>query len=316
MMTCLECDGEMKRFGKDRSERQRYRCKACGKTFLEPRERLLGDMILAEEKALAVIHHLVEGCSVRSTERLTKVHRDTVLALLIKAGEKCERLMEERIKGLHVRQVQCDEQWQFISMKQKTKNRMGVEDETVGDSWVFTAIERHSKLILAWHLGKRTEADTICFTEKLAHATEGNFQVTTDGFKPYEHAVVLSLGAQHIDFAILVKLYMSNPEKETRYSPAQCTGSKKVAIYGTPDMSMVSTSHVERNNLNTRMQSRRYTRLTNAFSKKWENHHAALALWFAYYNFCRVHQSLRVTPAMEAGITDHIWSLEELLRAS
>lgn len=269
-------------------------------------------MILAEDKAISVLHHLVEGCSIRSTERITGVHRDTILKLLVLVGEKCERLMDERIKGLHVSEVQCDEQWQYIGMKQKTKKQKGIDDETLGDSWVFTAIERHSKLILCWHLNKRTEADTIAFTEKFAHATEGNFQVTTDGFKPYQHAIVLSLGAQHVDFAQLVKVYAAKQD-ETRYSPAECIGANKVTIYGNPDMDKGSTSHVERHNLSTRMASRRYTRLTNAFSKKWSKHHAALALWFAYYNFCRVHRTLRVTPAMEAGITDHVWELKELL---
>src|SRR5262249_38062558 len=152
-------------------------------------------------KALSVLMHLVEGCSLRSTSRITGVHLRTILDLLALAGERCETLMHNRIKGLRVSEVQCDEQWQYIKMKQKTKNAMGIEDETVGDSWVFTAIERNTKMILAWHLGKRTEADTIAFTEKLAYATTGNFQITTDGFKPYQHAVVMSLGVQKVDFA-------------------------------------------------------------------------------------------------------------------
>jgi transposase-like protein/IS1 family transposase len=314
-MNCQSCDSPTKKFGKDRNGLQRYRCLSCKKTFLEPHERLLGNMILAEDKAISVLQHLVEGCSIRSTSRITGVHIRTILDLLILAGERCERLMETRIKGLRVSEVQCDEQWQYIGMKQKTKHRKGIEDETVGDSWVFTAIERNTKVMLAWHLGKRTEADTIIFTDKLAYATQGSFQITTDGFKPYQHAVVMSLGAQHVSFAQLVKLYKNNPETETRYSPAECTGAKKVPIYGQPDIEKVSTSHVERHNLSTRMSSRRYTRLSNAFSKKWSMHYAALALWYAYYNFGRVHSSLRVTPMMEAGVTDHVWSLRELLTA-
>jgi transposase-like protein/IS1 family transposase len=317
-MNCQRCEGPVKKFGKDRGGNQRFRCDACKVTFTEPHEkkpRLVGTMILTEEKIIECLHPLVEGCSIRSTERLTGVHRDTILRLLETAGKKCEEVMIDRIKGLRVSDVQCDEQWQYIGMKQKTKNNKGIEDESLGDSWVFTAFERHSKLILAWHLGHRTENDTIQFTEKLAYATEGSFQVTTDGFKPYQHAIVLSLGAQHIDFAQLVKIYVAPREGEARYSPAECTGCKKVAIYGDPNPAMVSTSHVERHNLSTRMQSRRYTRLTNAFSKKWNKHHSALALWYAYYNFCRVHRSLRVTPAMEAGITDHVWSIKELLNA-
>jgi transposase-like protein/IS1 family transposase len=318
-MNCKQCDGPTKKFGKDRDGNQRFRCSACKVTFTEPHEkkpRLVGNMILTEKKIVACLQHLVEGCSVRSTERLTGVHRDTILRLLETAGKKCDTVMNERIKNLRVSEVECDEQWQYIGMKQKTRNRKGINDESIGDSWVFTAFERNSKLILAWHLGHRTESDTIIFTDKLAHATTGRFQVTTDGFKPYQHAIVLSLGVQRVDFAQLVKLYTNTPEgPQTRYSPAECTGCKKVPIYGNPDMERVSTSHVERHNLSTRMSSRRYTRLRNAFSKSWIKHYAALSLWYAYYNFCRVHRTLRVTPAMEAGITDHIWSLSELLAA-
>ena len=176
------------------------------------------------------------------------------------------------------------------------------------------AIERNTKLVLAWHLGRRTERDTIAFTEKIAAATQGNFQVTTDGFKPYEHAIVLSLGVQGVDFAQLVKLYASNRESnETRYSLAKCIGCKPTPIFGNPDPAKISTSHVERQNLTMRMQMRRLTRLTNAFSKKWEKLYAMLSLYFAWYNFVRVHQTLRVTPAMESGITDHVWEVKELL---
>jgi transposase-like protein/IS1 family transposase len=313
-MDCQICESpNTKKFGKDRKGQQRYRCLSCKKTFIVPEARLIDRMILPEDKLVSVIQHLVGGCSVRSTERITGVHRDTIIKLLSIAGPKCEQLMNERIKGLRVSEVQCDEQWQYVGMKQKTKHRLGIEGEHLGDSWVFTAFERNSKLVLAWHLGKRTEADTITFTEKLAYATEGSFQVTTDGFKPYQHAIVLSLGAQYVDFAQLVKIY-ANQERDTRYSPAaECIDCKKVVIYGQPDMSRVSTSHIERHNLSTRMQSRRYTRPTNAFSKRWEKHHAALALWYAYYNFCRVHRSLRVTPAMEAGISDYVWEIRDLL---
>jgi IS1 family transposase len=221
--------------------------------------------------------------------------------------------MTERIHGLRVNDVQCDELWGYVGMKEKTKTAKGKDDVTIGDAWTFVAIERRSKLVLAWHLGRRSERDTVAFTEKLAAATEGSFQITTDGFKPYQDAVVLSLGVQGVDFAQLVKMYAATPESETRYSPAECIGCKKVPIFGHPDMSKVSTSHVERQNLSMRMSMRRLTRLTNAFSKKWEKLYAMLALYFAWYNFVRIHQTLRVTPAMEAGITDHIWEIKELL---
>lgn len=270
-------------------------------------------MILAEEKAMSVLQHLVEGCSVLTTSRITEVHPRTILNLLSLAGERCERLMEKHIHGLRVKEVQCDEMWGFVGMKEKTKAAKGKDEVTLGDAWTFVAIERHSKLVLAWHLGRRTERDTVAFTEKLAAATEGSFQITTDGFKPYQDAVVMSLGVQGVDFAQLVKLYASNPESETRYSPAQCIGCKKSAVFGNSDWAKISTSHVERQNLTMRMQMRRLTRLTNAFSKKWEKLYAMLALYFAWYNFVRVHLTLRVTPAMESGLTDHVWGIEELL---
>jgi IS1 family transposase len=270
-------------------------------------------MILAEEKAMSVLQHLVEGCSVRSTSRITGAHPRTILNLLALAGEKCDQLMTERISSLRVKDVQCDELWGYVGMKEKTKTKKGREETTLGDAWTFVAIERYTKLVVAWHLGRRTESDTVAFTEKIASATRGSFQITTDGFKPYEDAVVLSLGVQKVDFAQLVKLYKANPENETRYSPAECTGCKKQVVYGSPDPDRISTSHVERSNLTMRMQMRRLTRLTNAFSKKWEKLYAMLALYFAWYNFCRVHQTLRVTPAMEAGIADHIWEIRELL---
>lgn len=316
-MNCPTCEKPTKRFGKDRKGQQRYRCLSCGVTFIEPKVKTLDNMTLAEGKALSVLQHLIEGCSVRSTERLTGVHRDTILSLLEVAGRKCEALMFDRIHGLHVQDVECDELWAFIGMKRATKEEKGIDDPTLGDAWTFTAIERHSKLILAWHLGHRTYEDTVMFTEKLAWATSGSFQVTTDGFAAYRDAVVLSLGAQRVNFAQLIKIYAASAEPETRYSPAECTGAKKETVFGRPDMDRVGTSRVERHNLSIRMETRRFTRLTNGFSKKWANHHYALALYFCYYNFCRQHRTLKgSTPAMEAGIAKSIWSLKDLLKAA
>jgi hypothetical protein len=164
-----------------------------------------------------------------------------------------------------------------------------------------------------WHLGQRTRNDTVAFTEKIACATRGSFQISTDGFAPYRDAVVYSLGGQYVDFAQIVKVYAATREGEQRYSPAECLDCIKTPIHGNPDPSRICTSHIERQNLTVRMSMRRMTRLTNAFSKKWLNHKAAYALYFAHYNFCRVHSSLRVTPAMEASLTNHVWDLRELL---
>ena len=315
-MNCQSCNQPTKKSGKDRKGQQRYKCLSCGRTFIEPRVKMLDSMILAKGKALSVLSHLVEGCSVRSTERLTGVHSDTILDLLNVAGRKCEALMLKMIRGLKVQDVECDEVWQFIGMKSRTKTNKQIEDSEVGDCWTFTAIERHSKLILAWHLGHRGYKDTFAFTEKLAHATEGNFQISTDGFKAYQDAVVYSLGMHQVDFAQVIKIYANNPEGETRYSPAKCTGFRKEAIHGNPDMDRAGTSRIERHNLSVRMENRRFTRLTNGFSKKWANHHAAIALYFAYYNFCRMHKTIRCTPAMAQGVTKSVWTLKDLLMAA
>jgi transposase-like protein/IS1 family transposase len=319
-MTCHNCQLKAKKFGKDRKGNQRYRCAGCRKTFQEQQDKPLNNMYLPIEKAVLCLQLLVEGNSIRSTERITGVNRNTILDLLVLAGEKCERLLAEKIKGVPVRDVQCDEMWGYVGMKQKTMKRKTAagtinSSDTLGDAWTFVAIERHTKLVLAWHLGRRTVRHTVDFTEKLYEATQGRFQLTTDGFAAYPDAVAYSLGTR-VDFAQLVKIYAASPDghhNERRYSPAIVTKAVPTVRWGNPDVDRICTSHVERQNLTMRMMMRRLTRLTNAFSKKWENLQAALALHFAYYNFCRIHKTLRCTPAMEAGITGHIWELKELL---
>lgn len=313
-MTCTHCQSEeTKKFGKDRYGNQRFRCLSCHRTFQQEREKPLGEMTLAMEKAIDVLRHLVEGCSIRTTERITGVHRDTILVLLEFVGGKCAGLMEELIEDVAVKEVQCDEIWGFVQMKEKTKNRNGKDkDETIGDAWCFVAMERHSKLILAWHLGRRTVQDTEIFTEKLNRATSGNFEIYTDGFPAYRDAILLSLGTR-VDFAQILKIFGKPDGEDHRYSPPQVIEIKKVAVHGQPDLEKAGTSHIERQNLTIRMSNRRMTRLTNAFSKKRENLNYSYALHFFHYNFIRIHSTLRVTPAMEAGITNHIWTWQELL---
>jgi transposase-like protein/IS1 family transposase len=313
-MNCQNCNGETKKFGKDRKGNQRVRCLSCGKTQTLTQPNPLGSMYLAEDKALACLNLLVEGMSVRAIERVTGVHRDTILDLLVTVGEKCEKLMDEKIQNVPVKDVQADEVWAYVQMKEKTKKRQGLTDETIGDAYTFTAIDRDTKLILCWHLGRRSVADTFIFTEKLYRATGTHFQLTTDGFGAYPDAVIHSLGAR-VDYAQLVKMYAQPAEGERRYSPAECIGAKKIPVIGNPDPARINTSHVERMNLTIRMHTRRLTRLTNAFSKKWTNLKAALALHFAFYNFCRMHSTIRCTPAMAAGITKSVWTLKDLLRA-
>lgn len=318
-MTCPDCNSPSKKYGSHRNGLQRFRCKGCGRTFTEDHDKLLGEMRLPLERALMCLQLLVEGSSVRAIGRITGVHKTTVLNLLVLAGEGCERLMERRIHNVEVKDVQADEIWGFVKCKEKTKNLRGF-GEGAGDIYCFIAIERFTKLVLAWHLGHRTVEDTEAFIEKLNRATTGGFQMTTDGFAAYPDAISLSLGTR-VDYAQLVKTYhaahpQQSPEDERRYSPSRVLEIVKIPKIGDPDPLMISTSHVERQNLTVRMQMRRYTRLTNAFSKKVENLKAALALNFAYYNFCRIHQTLRCTPAMEAGIVKRVWELKDLLRAA
>jgi transposase-like protein/IS1 family transposase len=312
-VTCHSCRIECKRKGRDRKGTQRYQCRQCSKTFLEPQEKPLDGMYLPMAKAEMVLRLLLEGNSVSSTERLTGVHRGTILKLLVLAGERCEKLMARKIQNVAVRDVECDEVWSFIGKKEKRVRPE--DDQNLGDCYAFVAIERHSKLVLNIAMGKRDQATTDVFIEGLRHATRGEFQITTDGFVPYKSAIETTLG-DRVDFAQLIKVYRAATGDEHRYSPPEVSSVEVVPIVGNPDPERICTSIVERSNLSVRMGTRRFTRLTNAFSKKWENHWAAVALWFAFYNFCRVHKSIRCTPAMEAKITDHIWSVRELLEAA
>lgn len=305
------CQFDSKRFGKDRKGTQRYRCHGCGKTFAAPSVKPLGSMHLPVEKGIAALELLLEGCSVNTAQRLTGVHHTTILSLLVLAGEKCERLLAKRIVNVPVRDIQADEIWSFVGKKQKAVRPD--DDPNFGDAYCFVAMETRTKLVLNFALGKRNQETTETFMEGLRSATSRQrFQITTDGFAPYRTAIPNTLG-DRADFAQLIKVYRATPEGEHRYSPAEVVSTEVVPVMGQPDPKKICTSHIERQNLTMRMQMRRFTRLTNGFSKKWENHWAALCLWFAFYNFCRVHSKIRVTPAMESGITDHIWTVRELL---
>ena len=312
-MTCHSCTVECKRDGRDRKGRQRYQCRQCNRVFLEPRADHLDGMYLPMEKAELVLKLLLEGNSVSTVERITEVHHATILKLLVLAGEKCERIMAEKIRNVEVRDVEADEVWSFIGKKEK-RVRPG-DDPNMGDCYTFVAIERHSKLVLNIAMGKRDQQTTDVFVEGIRHATRGFFQMTTDGFLPYRSAITTTLH-DRCDFAQLIKVYRQPQGDEKRYSPAEVASIEEVPVMGRPDTERICTSIVERSNLSLRMGIRRFTRLTNAFSKKWENHWAVVACWFAFYNFCRVHKSLRVTPAMAAGIADHVWSVRELLEAA
>jgi IS1 family transposase len=283
--------------------------------FTDARDQTLDGMYLPVEKAEMVLGLLLEGNSVSSVERVTGIHHGTILKLLVLAGEKCERIMAQKIRSVAVRDVECDELWAFIGKKQKRVRPE--DDQNLGDCYTFVAIERHSKLVLNIAMGKRDQSTTDVFIEGVRDAIRptGNFQITTDGFSPYRTAITTTLG-HRVDFAQLIKVYGASQEGEARYSPAEVKSVEVVPVIGQPDPERICTSIVERQNLSVRMGTRRFTRLTNAFSKKWEHHWAAVSCWFAFYNFCRVHKSLRVTPAMQAKIADHVWTVRELLEAA
>ncbi len=274
----------------------------------------LGDMRLPVEKAEAILKLLVEGMSIRSVERVTQVHRDTILRLLLLAGERCQKLMDSQMRSLKCQRLQCDEIWTYVGQKAR-QVRKGDADE-LGNQWIFVALDADSKLIPCYEVGKRTKETTHAFLYELkSRLTEDRFQITTDGY-PFYHSTQ-GIFAGQADFAQLVKLYGDYGQHESgtsaRYSPPGIVEVISKVIDGRPDPKHVSTSFVERQNLTMRMQMRRLTRLTNAFSKKLENLKAALALHFAWYNFVRVHKSLRVTPAMQAGVSGHVWTIAELL---
>jgi transposase-like protein/IS1 family transposase len=314
-VTCHNCRIECKRKGKDRKGNQRYQCRQCSKTFQEPQEKPLEGMYTTLDKAERILALLVEGCSINTIERVTGVHHTTILKLLVLAGEKCAALMGRLIVNVPVKDVQCDEIWGFVQKKEAHKWPWEAHDNSIGDAYCFVGIERKSKLVLNFALGRRDQATTDSFIEGLRAATAPQrFQITTDGFKPYISAIDTTL-SDRVDYGMLIKVYAAPREGEQRYSPADVVEAAPKPVMGNPDKGRICTSHVERQNLSIRMGMRRMTRLTNAFSKKWENLWAAYCLWFAFYNFCRIHKTLRVTPAMEAGITSKVWRLADLMVA-
>lgn len=275
-------------------------------------------MRISIEDATLCLSLLTEGNSIRSTERVSGVHRDTIMRLLRVAGAKCETLLNRLVRGVEVKDVQADELWCFVGMKEKTKSRKGIADPELGDAYTFIALERESnKLALSFHLGRRTAEDTSLFMAKTAAAvrTDSRFQLTTDGFNGYPAAVEQHLGGA-ADYAQLIKIFGQEvTDSERRYSPPSIIGTEKVVVSGTPEEDRICTSHVERTNLHVRMQMRRFTRLTNAFSRKRDNLRAALALHFAAYNFTWMHSGIRMTPAMKAGIARKPWAVRDLLLA-
>jgi IS1 family transposase len=255
-----------------------------------------------------ILHRLCEGQSIRAVAGLIGCSKNTVAKLLVSAGHACAAYQDRALRTLPCKRVQMDEIWSFVYAKKKAK----AAPATAGDLWTWTALCADTKLIVSWLLGARDLDAALSFTHDLESRLANHVQLTSDGHRPYLQAIEAAFSDQ-VDYAMLVKLYGADPRAETRYSPAKCIGARRQVIEGNPDQKHIRTSYVERSNLTMRMHMRRFTRLTNAFSKKVENHAAAIALHTMYYNFVRIHQTLRVTPAMAAGVTDKLWEMDDLV---
>ena len=297
-MTCPVCSGAVWKHGRNRNGTQRYRCKPCKRTFSEKRLSV-GNMYLPKDKVLLITTLLVEGCSIRSAERTTGVHRNTIYKLIAKLGEGCSRFLRSNVRDVASDHLELDEIWTYVGCRQ---GRMWPEHEAqgFGDNYCYIALASESRLVAAWHLGKRDTLNTVRFMGKVSEAVTGNVQISTDAFSPYVGAIQELLGdrASH------------------GWSSKVIGPDARQAAWGDPDMSRCETTYVERLNGSLRLWMKRMNRKTYAFSKKWKNLESALALQFAHYNFCRVHGSLRVTPAMKAKLALSPWSLDDLVAAA
>ena len=267
---------------------------------------------LSMDKKVAVVSALVEGCSIRSTVRMTGVSKGTILRLLAEVGTACAEYQDIALRNVPAKRIQIDEIWSFVGAKQKNVTLEMASTKVCGDTWTFVALDAQTKLVISWVVGRRDAGFATEFLQDVAGRLSNRVQLTTDGHKMYLNAVIDAF-ADDIDYAQLVKIFGADPDGARTYSPAQCLGIKKEFVLGNPDPKHISTSYIERQNLTMRMSMRRFTRLTNAFSKSIENHRHAVALFYMHYNFGRVHQTLRVTPAMEAGISQHVWSIQEII---
>ena len=269
--------------------------------------------VLSTDKKIAIIGALAEGSSIRSIERMTGVHRDTIMRLGVKVGEGCTSLMDAKMRNLPCRRLEMDEIWGFVGKKDRNL-RMG-DSMAVGSVWTFCAIDADTKLVPAFRVGERNSATANAFVQDVAERMAYRVQISTDGMKSYAAAIERSFGAD-VDYAQIIKIYGNDQVENHRYSPSSVISSEKIIFSGAPDVDLISTSYVERLNATTRTHMRRLTRLTLAFSKKRENFVAAVGLHFAYYNFVKRHNTLRCTPAMAAGVTGTMWSVADLVEAT
>ena len=267
---------------------------------------------LSAQERSRLLQTLCEGMAIRAIVRVTGVSKNTIVRLLMDAGAVCQAYHDEHVRNLSSKRIQCDEIWSFCYAKAKNVASAKSAPARAGDVWTWTAIDADSKLAVSWLIGRRDAECANTFMRDVASRLSDRVQLTTDGLNSYLEAVEGAFGLD-VDYAQLVKLYGPSPDGEKRYSPAQCIGIQQTTVRGKPDKAHISTSYVERQNLTMRMNMRRFTRLTNAFSKKVENHVHAVALHFMYYNFVRIHKTLRVTPAMAAGVTDRLWDMPDIV---
>ena len=268
---------------------------------------------LTTAKRAQILHLLCEGSSIRAITRITGASKNTVAKLIEDVGSACAAYHDATVRGLKTKRVQVDEIWSFTYAKQKNVAGAKKAPDGAGDTWTWTGIDADSKLIISWFIGARDSHTAKLFIDDLASRLANRVQLTSDGLRAYLEAIEGAFGAD-VDYAQLQKIYGPSPEAEKRYSPAECIGCDTRVIEGDPDPDHISTSYIERHNLTMRMHMRRYTRLTNAFSKKLENHAHAVALFMVYYNFCKLHKAHRLTPAMAAGVTDRLWEVADIVR--
>jgi IS1 family transposase len=265
------------------------------------------------EKKITAVAMLAEGNSIRSIERMTGVHRDTIVRLGVRMGEGCQRIMDEKMRNLPCKVVQVDEVWGFISMKQKTANKLGLRSEAVGDVWTWIALDAETKIVPTFALGDRSQYMANAFIEDLSMRLSHRIQISTDGLPAYKGAIERAFGCE-VDYGSIIKTFShTNVDEQRRYSPAEVIKVDKKTVQGEPDTDLISTSYVEKQNHTLRMHCRRLSRLTNAFSKKIENFRAAVALHYAYYNFVKTHKTIRCAPAVEAGVLNSAWTVANLV---
>jgi len=313
-MTCTRCQHQnCKKFGTyGKRKVQRYRCRNCHATFTDPTAPKLGSHYIAPDAAAKALQLMLEGMSICAISRFTGMHKGTILSLLETAGERCQRLWDAYVRGMRTQFVQADEIWTYVACHERRLKPDAPAEW--GDQYVWFALDSVTKMVLSYYVGKRVGASAHAFIKDLSERVEGRFQLTTDGLRWYVPAVDDHLGG-NADYAQLFKTYSSHDVTGPEWYGAtgRVTGAIPSIHNGRPDPRYISTSHIERSNLTLRMQLRRFTRLTLSYSKKLENLKYAIALYMAWYCFCRVHQTLRCTPAQECHLTDHIWNIEELL---